>query len=75
MSTRNENFIVLLGVKYNLIPSKEKKQNCCECDLKQICEEKLDINSMLCKIFDINTKLNGYFKKDDVVGKSIVKIN
>lgn len=61
-----KNQIIIDGITYNLISDKAGKQNCHLCDLKDICQEKLDINSnsWLCNIFNTDIDLNGYFVKE-----------
>ena len=58
----SKNYIVLNGEIYDFVLDKPKRMNCFDCDLRILCEEKLDADGQICSLFAKNKDENGYMK-------------
>lgn len=64
MESKLKNQIFLDGVLYKYTEDiNQVRDNCFKCALREICNEKLDVNSKLCSIFYKDEKSNGFFEK------------
>lgn len=63
MENKLKNQIFIEGVLFEYVEDVQKRDNCFKCALRELCNEKLDVNSKLCSIFYKDENSNGFFEK------------